>query len=293
MGKQTRATALLSQMVGSEQDPLLQLSVLDLFTQVFDHQNIPEATREWMGQEALITLVVNLLDDPIVSGAGMQYLGLVAKFRDPNILKILFQHIRDIGPTTNEFERLQIVHTLSNLAQSSPESLELILRDRELRKSWWDLSRTSIPKLQAAILSSIARNLGAPHNTNAPLLLRMYSLIGQDHATDDSTTSWMLQKFVCSPMPELRIASFTVWISLAQIPGGCSLLATSSRFMDLMVSGEREASNDARIAKFELLKSFHQRSKGFLATGIVKKLDEQLKLGPHGMKSQRWDVATE
>lgn len=293
IGKQMGTSHLLFDMIRSEEDPLLQLSVLDLFPQVFDQRKIPDATREWMSQDELTTIIFKLLEDPIVGGASMQYLGLVAKFDDPNIVRTLFQHILAVGPTANESERLQIVHALSNLAQASTEILELVLSDKELRKCWWDLSRTSVPKLQAAILSSIAETLGVPQNTNSSVLLRMYAAIGQDNAADDSTTAWMLKKYAHSPMPELRIASYTLWISLTQIPGGCTLLATSSGFMDLIISGEREASFDGRVAKFELLTMFHQHSKGFLASEIGKKVDEQLRLGPHGMKAQRWDVATE
>eukprot|EP00980_Cylindrotheca_fusiformis_P030498 scaffold24918_cov142-Cylindrotheca_fusiformis.AAC.1 len=127
---------------------------------------------------------------------------------------------------------------------------------------------------------------------DASSLLRLYTLIGQDHHAE-STTGWIVQKFANSPMLELRIASYTVWISLAQIPGGCTLLATSSGFMNIMTSGDREASGDARLAKFELVQNFHEQAKGFLSEDIVKRLEEQLLLGPHGMKVQRWDVATE
>jgi hypothetical protein len=94
-------------------------------------------------------------------------------------------------------------------------------------------------------------------------------------------------------MEELRIASYTVWISLAQIPGGCTLLATSSGFMNLMIAGQRELSGDARLAKFELLEKFHEHAKGFLSGDIVKKLEQELLLGPHGMKVKQWEVATE
>lgn len=293
VGKELGAMTLMEQLIQKEDDPLSLLSALDLFPQVFQNPcDIPSTTRAWMSQDDLTSVVVNLLDDPIVGGAAMQYLALVVKLDDPKTLKTLCDHIRSVGPITNELERLQIVHALSNLAQSSSDVLTYILEDRELRSAWWDLSRMSIPKLKAAILSSVAQTLQHPQNTNFPLLLRLYTLIGQDHAAG-STTGWILQKFANSPMPELRIASYTVWIGLAKIPGGCTLLATSSGFIRLMVAGEREPSSDARLAKFELLEKFHEHAKGFLSADIVKKLEQQLLLGPHGMKTQRWDVATE
>jgi hypothetical protein len=292
LGKELGATHLLVQLIQNEEDPLSQLSALDLFPQVFPNSgDIPAATRDWMSQSNLTTAVVKMLEDPIVGGAAMQYLALVANL-GPKILQTLCDYIRSVGPTTNELERLQIVHALSSLAQSSSDTLDFILQDGELRNAWWDISRMSIPKLKAAILSSIAQTLQHQQNTNAPSLLRLYTLVGQDHS-HESTTAWILQKFANSPMEELRIASYTVWISLAQIPGGCTLLATSSGFMNLMIAGQRELSGDARLAKFELLEKFHEHAKGFLSGDIVKKLEQELLLGPHGMKVKQWEVATE
>ena len=120
----------------------------------------------------------------------------------------------------------------------------------------------------------------------------MYTSIGLDNGAE-STTAWMVQKFSRSPMTELKIASFHLWSCLCMVPGGTTILASNPGFMDVVVvHGERESSHDARLARYELLEAFHNHAKGFLAAAIVKKLDEQLQLGPHGIKAQRWDVAT-
>lgn len=293
LGKELGATDLLLELIQKDDDPLTQLSVLDVFPQVFETTaEIPTTQKAWMSQRELNATMLKILEDPIVGGAAMQYLALVAQFDDPHVLPALLNFIRSVGPTSSEADRLQVVHALSSLSQSSSEMLENILQDSELRCAWWDVTRTSVPKLKAAILSSIAQTLRNPQNTNAPLLLRLYSLIGQDNSAE-STTSWLLQKFARSPMPELRIASYTVWISLAQIPGGCTILAMSSGFMDLIVDGTREPEHNLRIAKFELLQSFHQHASGFLSADITKKIQQNLALGPHGLKTQRWDVATD
>ncbi|CAJ1935640.1 unnamed protein product [Cylindrotheca closterium] len=292
-GKELGATDLLLKLIEKTDDPLTQLSVLDLFPQVFEFTvGIPAAQKAWMSQKDVTATIIKILKDPIVGGASMQYLALVAQFDDPHVLPALLNFIRSVGPTTIESERLQVVNALSSLSQSSSKMLECILQDAELRCSWWDVSRTSVPKLKAAILSSIAQTLKHPQNTDASLMLRLYTLIGQDNSAE-STTAWMLQKFAMSPMPELRIASYTVWISLAQIPGGCTLLAMSSGFMDLVVEGIRESSYDARLAKFEVLKYFDEHANAFLSADIAKKLKQNLALGPHGMKAQRWEVATD
>mmetsp|Transcript_843 Transcript_843/g.1618 ORF Transcript_843/g.1618 Transcript_843/m.1618 type:complete len:464 (-) Transcript_843:46-1437(-) len=293
LGKELGATNLLLKLIKKDDDPLTQLSVLDLFPQIFKTTGeIPAAQRAWMSLKDVTATILKILEDPIVSGASMQYLALVAQFDDPHVLPALLNFIRSVGPTTSESERLQVVHALSSLSQCSSEMMECILQDSELRCAWWDVTRTSVPKLKAAILSSIAQTLRHPQNTNAPLLLRLYTLIGQDNSAE-STTAWMLQKFATSPIPELRIAAYTTWISLAQIPGGCTLLAMSSGFMDLVVEGMRESSHDARLAKFEVLNSFNEHASGFLSADIAKKIKQNLALGPHGMKTQRWDVATD
>ncbi|KAL3939335.1 MAG: hypothetical protein SGBAC_005917 [Bacillariaceae sp.] len=292
LGKVLGATDLLLNLMKADDDPLTQLSVLDLFPQIFETtEDIPAAQLAWMRKKDVTATVLKNLEDPIVGGASMQFLALVAQFDDPNVLPTLLNYIRSVGPTTSETQRLQVVHALSSLSQCSSELMECILEDSELRCSWWDVRRTSVPKLKAAILSSIAQTLRHPQNTNAPLLLRLYALIGQDNSAE-STTAWILQN-TRSPMEELRIASYTVWIALAQIPGGCTLLAMSSGFMNLVVEGTRESSHDARLAKYELLESFDEHASGFLSSDIVKKIKQNLTLGPHGMKTQRWDVATE
>eukprot|EP00980_Cylindrotheca_fusiformis_P017832 scaffold5649_cov130-Cylindrotheca_fusiformis.AAC.7 len=144
IGKELGVTDLSVQLILNGDDPLSQLSALDLFPQVFENpSDIPCGMRVWMSQESLTSSIVNLLDDPTVGGAAMQYLALIVKLDDAKVLRNLCDYIRSVGPTTNELERLQVVHALSNLAQSSSDALSYILQDKELRCAWWDVSRTS------------------------------------------------------------------------------------------------------------------------------------------------------
>jgi hypothetical protein len=309
------AMPLLVQMMESVSDPLLQLSVLDLFPEHLTASNLQVATKEWLTSTELAQPILHLLDDPLLSGAAMSYLSLVCsapttssvdedqyETRLAPLRQALLQHISELGPTTAEADRLQIVQALSCMAKANaPRSVSLILQTPSVRLAWWDMRRISSPKLQAAILSSIAQVLAAAKSNDKSMDgLQLYSLLAQDNGYPESTTTaWMYTKYVRSPMPELRIASYAIWTAVASLSGGTTTLTTSLDFTQWLLQEDdgrqqrREATSDARVAKYELLKTIAQHSQGFLAKELETKLDKLLKLGPHGMNPMQWDVAVE
>jgi hypothetical protein len=304
--QQQGATDLILQMLQDHSDPLLQLSVLDLFPQHLQQQPqnlLQVASKEWLGKD-LTQPCIELLQDPLVSGSAMQFLGLVCALDDLEDSSVvaqhaLLEHIREMGITTSESDRLQVVHALSQVA-TSKNGLQLILEDVSLRCAWWgDLSRLSSPKLQAAILSSVhmlMQQESAKPQVQQQYGMKTYAFLGQDNNSSNrhnTTTQWMFSKYVKSPMPELRIASYSVLEQVAGLSGGTNLLSICSECMEWMLQGQRESSSDARVAKFELLRAFYQHAQGFLAEDMIVKLKKLVDLGPHGQIPQRWDVAVE
>lgn len=290
--KQLRATDSIVEMIRDSSDPLMQLSVLDLFPQyMHQQQTIQIATREWLEKD-LAKPCIEFLEDPLLSGAALQFLGLVSSSEMAQ--QALLGHVREMGTITSESERLQVVHALAQVANYSNHGLQLILEDATLRSAWWgELSRLSSPKLQAAILSSVRmlleRDSAKPHG------MKMFTCLGRDNNNDFTNipTQWLFSRYCKSPMPELRIASYGILEQVAGLPGGTNLLATCSDFMEWMLQGQREATSDARVAKFELIQAFYQNAQGFLASELSVKLKKIVEMGPHGQVPQRWDVAME
>jgi hypothetical protein len=300
------ATDLLLQMLLSAEnnDPLLQLSILDLMVQECsssatdtdtDTPPLQVATRDWLTSTAWTQPVIQLLQDPLLGGTAMQYLAMTCTLmgvedyadRLAPVQTALFQYIREVGVITSESDRLPIVQALSQIATSSPQA---VLEDPQLRHAWWDMSRLSSPKLQAAILSSVAQFLQNCESTT----LRHYTLLGPDNNEYSDSTSWLV-KFAKSPIPELRIASYALWTAVVtQCAGGTTLLVTNSDVMLVLLAGGRESTPDGRLAKFEFLRAFFNESQAFLADDLRRNIEKQLQLGPHGIKPIPWaDVAIE
>jgi hypothetical protein len=57
---------------------------------------------------------------------------------------------------TDEAERLALVHAISNFCSSSSQALQMVLDNPQVRDAWLSIQQVSKPKLQAAILVSVA-----------------------------------------------------------------------------------------------------------------------------------------
>jgi hypothetical protein len=137
------ATDLLLQMLlSAENDPLLQLSILDLMVQECSSSAtapLQVATRDWLTSTSWTQPVIQLLQDPLLGGAAMQYLAMTCTLgvedadRIAPVQTALFQYIGEVGATTSESDRLPIVQALSQIATSSPQT---VLEDPQLRHAW-------------------------------------------------------------------------------------------------------------------------------------------------------------
>lgn len=146
-----------------------------------------------------------------------------------NLRTRVLQKIEENGVLSSEAERLAVVKALAQMSKSVPSGVMdvIVLKNETLRCAWWDMSRLSSPKLQAAILSSVAQVLTslAPQSQSSSLAsspehsddlstigTKLYSFLARDNqATTTSSTDWLFTKYSKSPIPELRIATYVVF----------------------------------------------------------------------------------
>ena len=327
---------LLHQMLNDFDDPLVQLSVLDICIEEFDKDDTKEnkeednrpnhngtntvAIMQWLSSPEMMAPVLQFLADPLLSDPALRYLGMLATLK-PAESTIVFDHIRNLGCIpTRDTERLPIIRALSRAAVSG--SFDTILADPIVRRCWWDMTRVSQSKLQAAILisiSSVISEIGNSNNNNTNKALQLYRCIAPDNGIDTtmSTTGWLLSsnKFVKSSIVELRIASYAVLASLFwSVPQVCTRefgtdYESTQLLLDLLINDThpyaRETTIDAQNAKYDLLESFMCNvgirnsivgtrtstsadnavsSSSVLITDkkVIHQLQSKLKLGPHG-----------
>lgn len=326
---------LFCQMLQNFDDPLQQVTMMDLLVEQFGSSStltdtvvVDANVQEWLASPALISPILQMLQDPLLSGVALQYLSGVLVSLRPHELRLVLDHIRECGIVSNETDRLQIVQALSSVTtMASPlAALPLILQDATLRHAWWDMVRISQSKLQAAILTSIALALpqidAAAGVEPSLLAMKLYNFVGPDNDTTSGSTSvcttqWLLDKFVASPMTELRIGAYALLAAMLRLQTAGQILAlhtpqaTQTQLLEVWMDPQerrREGTSDARLAYFDVLESLYAlltasstATNGvWLATmqeDLVHKVTEQLQKkllrGPHGREPQRWDVATE
>ncbi|KAL3924714.1 MAG: hypothetical protein SGARI_005981 [Bacillariaceae sp.] len=170
--------------------------------------------------------------------------------------------------------------------------------------------------MPAAILVSVATVLPKLDNATA---MKLFTSLGPDNSSssnhDTSTTQWLLDRFVASPIPELRIAAFALLAAMLKLKKAPSILALSTpkeaqaSLLELLMDPQRrENTTDARLAYFDVLESMHDMLNGdengstnvWVSTmdadqlnKVKQQLHKKFEMGPHGREPQRWDVATE
>jgi hypothetical protein len=317
---------LFVQMIQNFDDPLQQLTLIDLLVENFgsgsdELMNADKALQEWLAAPSVLSPVLHMLQDPILSGVAMHYLSGVLVSLRPNELRPVLDHIRQCGTVSNETERLQFVQAMSNVSTRAPGmALPIILQDPTLRHAWWDITRLSQPKLQAAILTSIALALPKINSANATLAMKVYNTVGPDNYTSSysslCSTQWLLERFVASPIPELRIGAYAVLAAMLRLQAAGQILAfhtpklVQEKLLELCIDPERrESSSDARLAYFDVLEGLYEllthstdtsSASVWLVTmqeerrhKVTQQLQKKVKMGPHGREPKRWDIATE
>ena len=330
LAQSSGATDLLVELLGDFDDPLQQLSLLDALIEEFDTTTASTtstgrsastgttsrtitAAEEWLASPPLMSLVLQFLKDPLLSDAALRYIGVLVVVK-PTETTLILDHVREVvsrnegSIPTRETERLPLVNALVTLATSTTSSeltLDLVLNDSTLRRSWWDTDRIAQPKLKAAILVSIAQALTVVEKSfGSSKALQLYRLVGEDHqrsggaTTTTTTTLWLLSKNMAnSPLVEVKIAAFAVLAACLRIQNGYAAVmvlgvadpSSHSALMDLLLSSRREPTIHAQSARYDLLTAFMDSLSAHPSLEehpkTLQKLQEQLALGPHGQKT--------
>lgn len=301
------ATDLFVQMLGNFEDPLQQLSLLDALIQEFDtsKSKISSATDEWLASPPLMSLVLQLLKDPLLADAALRYVGILSAVRPTEIATVL-DHVKQVVAEnggdlpTRDTERLPLINALSTMAMSSSEvGLTSILSDSVLRRSWWDTDRIAQPKLKAAILVSVAQALPVVEESfGASKALELYKLVGEDHQRgafdNDTTTYWLLTKMASSPLVEVKIASMALLAAAIRIENAAMTILgvldkpSHASLVELLLSSNREPTVHAQSARYDLLTAFWEAIEKHPSLEenpkVLQKLREKVGLGAHGQK---------
>jgi len=298
-------------------------------------------TAEWMASPELMSLVLQFLKDPLLCDAALRYVGVLSTMK-PNELSIILDHVRTIclerggSPPNRDSERLPLVRAISGAAccayantnaiatvgsntntrsPNNDNALDTILADPLLRKAWWDVSRVSQPKLQAAILVSVATSLPKIAAATSPAsAIELYRCLGTDNSSGATTTQWLVDKFATSTFLEPRIASHALLAAILRVPNaGLAVFAPDPSATRALVQevllpnndddgddgNKQNTTADSQRARFDLLESFLERCSSedccnYVDAKTLRRLQENRAMGPYGKKPRPYgadDVA--
>lgn len=313
LGVDGGALRLVIDMLKEEQDPLLQMSVLDLIEKMAQTRPIHHALAMWLFSQDVLTPLLELAGgtegeepDPILGGPALRVIAALCKltlvdsrvFEAEGLLLTGFHRALHNFEGSGELDRLAMIDAISSFAGASPDALTLVLNDPVTREGWLALN-VSQSKLKAAILVSVAHVINQPfgnqqHQENASWnadLLKLYSLVGR---TNNQESTTMLLNFGKSPLPEIRLGCYTLLEAVAKLPTGGQALLSTAGFIDFLLSREGEKTKEGREGRFAIVKAINNSPvKGLLANDIVKKIETHVAQGPHYVKTIPWELATE
>jgi hypothetical protein len=274
---------------------------------------------DWLSSPEMMSPILQYLKDPLLCDAALRYVGMLSTMKSKEI-NIVFDHIKSLGKVpTNEIERLPIIRALSQAATIASSSssiaaesesenedtpLDIILKDPILRSCWWDISRVSQSKLQAAVLISISLTLpkitAITSSSKVAKVTKLYKLIGSDNTNERETTlDWLLnKKFIKSSIIEIRIATYSLLASIFRcVPDACKMEFNIDQNVKesiielLLMDRDRENTVNSQKAKYDLLESFMNNIMDEVVTDkkILKQFHDKISLGPHGRKSHRYE----
>lgn len=319
------ALELLLEMASYEDDPLLQMSVLDLLEKLAVTQPMHHHRAKWLCSETVLSPLLLLSGagteeesgnaDPVLGGPALRVLSAICRLgqRDNNVFDqggkealLGFHRALHAFEGSGELDRLALVDAISSFASASEDALDLVLNDEVTRDAWLGLS-VAQPQLKASILTSVAMVIdplpekdvngdiveanvnNAPSNTAA---MRLFSLVGQVNHAKDSTE--VVLSFAKSPIPETRLSAYNLMRAVAKTSTGSQVLLSHSEFYSFLIDRERESTKIGREGKFAIVESiWNSPAKLLLAEDIVQTMDRILKQGPHFVPIQRPELVVE
>lgn len=296
---------LLLTCIREGDDPLLQISYLDLLEKIVAGQPMHAARQEWLQQDVVLSLVLGLAGgtsadpDPFLGGSALRIVAALCQYsmKDQH-LEQFHRALHNFG--TSELDRLATLDAISSFAQSSSKALELVLSDPVTTESWLSL-KVAQPKLKASILISVARVLdplpvkdanGDTVSVSQPsneLGIKLFASLGTTNGPEATELTLKLAK---SPVIETRLAAYELLVAVAKLRTGGQLLFTNGDFYEFLMDRERETTKAGREGKYHIVAAILESPvKGLLADEVVKRLEVYVSQGPHFVHPARWEVA--
>lgn len=301
---------LFLDMLKYEEDPLLQLSVLEIVENMVQRRPTHHEMANWLFSHDVLMPLLQLAGgieeepDPILGGNALRVVAALCKlsqldarvFAAESSLLTGFHRALHNFEGSGEIDRLAMIDAISSFAGASSDALALVSNDPVTRDGWLSLN-VSQSKLKAAILVSVARVLYPPpeqqheHRHSNADLIKLYALVG---STNNQESTTMLLDFGKSPMPELRLGAYTLLEAVARLPTGGQVLLSTADFIDFLLSRENEKTKEGREARFAIVQAINESPvKALLADEITKRIEQHVSQGPHYVKSIPWELATE
>jgi len=306
---------LLVHMMTDSSDPLLQMSTMDLIEKLATTLPMSGTRAKWLFSQSVLHPLLQMAGatedaDPILGGPALRVLSSLCQLahRDAtlfglggNELLTGFHHALRNFNGSGELERLALVDAVSSFASASPDALEVVLDDIEIRESWLSLN-VAQPKLKSAILMSVSLVIDpvpqkdsngdsvAAVVPSSALAMRLYSTLGLVNGRDATEIVLSLAK---SPLVEERLGAYALLEAVAKQGTGAQVLLTHEGFFDFLVNREIESTKEGKESKFAVVQAIMNSSaRGLLADDIVETLDKILKQGPYYVKTVPWEVMT-
>jgi hypothetical protein len=303
----------------------LQISVLELLESAATKLTRNVERSQWLFSRNLLDTLLAMAGgteakvDGLLGGPALRAVAALCKvaYAPDNMVLIhdiqlleAFHHALHNFEITGETDRLVLIDAISSLASISDEALTMILNDSFTRTTWLNLY-TAQPKLKAAIVTSIAMVLqpSAFHTTSLssppsslstatttvqPPLTNAWQLYAAVGATNNDTdTTQLLMTLSHSPLPETRLAVYSLFRAAALLPTGGQVLMTHSGFLDFMLE-RSETIKECKDAKFALVQAIYNSPVALLlADNIVQKIKKHIQQGPYYVQTIPWELATE
>lgn len=321
------AMDLLLGLVSDGEDPLMQMSVLDLLERMATTVPMQGSRAQWLFDRKVLNPLLEMagstgLPDPICGGPALRTLSAFCKLAhtrmpqdeaspqlfgladDSELLGGFHRALHCFQEqSSGENDRLAFVDAVSSWASASPQALTLVIDDPLLREGWM-LLNVSQPKLKSVILYSVATCIDPPAQvdssgdtvmaSNVPsnqLSMRLFDALGSVNGKDATD---VVLSAAQSSFAELRLGAYALLNAVAKRGMGAQVLLSHNSFYEFLVTREKESTKEGKEAKHAIVEAvLASEAKPLLADSIVATLEKIAQQGPHYKNVSTYELATE
>ena len=311
---------LLLGLVSDGDDPLMQMSALDLLETMATRLPIHGRRAQWLFDRKVLTPLLEMAGstgspDPICGGNALRTLSSFCKLAHvPQEASSLLNDSELLGDfhralhcfeenSSGENDRLAFIDAVSSWSTASPDALALVIDDPLLREGWLSLS-VSQPKLKSVILYSVATCIDPPSQvdtsgdtvmaSNVPsnqLSMRLFDCLGAVNGKDATD---IVLSAADSSFAELRLGAYALLNAVAKRGTGAQVLLSHNSFYEFLVTREKESTKEGKEAKHAIVEAvLCSDARPLLADSIVTTLEKIAQQGPHYVNVSSYELATE